>query len=162
MKGEGRGGFDLWYIEFEDGKWQTPRNFGSPVNSTIHDSYPALSPDGNQLYFTRCETIDASGRSGCKIFVAEKKRGRIKGWEAPVELDSKINTGNSSMPRLLSDNKTLISMVTWIIALIAMQRGKNARWWVLAGSVVQFLIYIIPHSVMGSELNYNEMDAGTK
>ncbi len=62
----------------------------------------------------------------------------------------------------LTDNKTLISMVTWIVAIIAMHRSKNARWWVLAGSVVQFLIYVIPHSVLGSELNYNEMDTNIK
>jgi len=107
-KGEGVGGFDLWYMIYENGKWSNPRNFARPVNSTLNDSYPAFSPDGRKLFFTRCVTIGNEGGTDCKIYVSEKKRGRSRGWKEPVELDASINSGNSMMPRLLSDNKTLV------------------------------------------------------
>jgi outer membrane protein OmpA-like peptidoglycan-associated protein len=107
-KGETIGGYDLWYMTHDGSKWSNPRNLGFPVNSTQQDSYPSLSPDGNRLFFTRCAAIDGSGGRDCKIFVSKRKRGRVKGWEAPVELGGQINSGNSLLPRMLSDNRTLV------------------------------------------------------
>ncbi|MCP4724022.1 MAG: hypothetical protein GY863_03250 [bacterium] len=57
----------------------------------------------------------------------------------------------------LTDNKTLIAMIGWIVTLIAIKRGKNPRLWVLGAAILQFIIYMIPHSVLGSELDYSEM-----
>lgn len=59
----------------------------------------------------------------------------------------------------LTDNKTLIAMIGWIAALIAGRRGKPARWWVLGASVLLMAVYLIPHSVLGSELDYSQVDA---
>ena len=58
----------------------------------------------------------------------------------------------------LTDNKTLIAMIAWIVALIAGRKGKQARWWVLSASIILLLIYLIPHSTLGSELDYSKMD----
>jgi hypothetical protein len=58
----------------------------------------------------------------------------------------------------LTDNKTLIAMIAWVIALIAGRKGRDARYWVLAASVVTFAIFLIPHSVRGSELDYTAME----
>ena len=57
----------------------------------------------------------------------------------------------------LTDNKTLIAMVGWIIAIIAGKGGKSARGWVLAASLILLAIYLIPHSMLGSELDYSQM-----
>ena len=59
----------------------------------------------------------------------------------------------------LTDNKTLIAMIGWIIALIAGRKGKPARGWVLAASILLLIIFLIPHSVLGSEIDYSEIDA---
>jgi hypothetical protein len=56
----------------------------------------------------------------------------------------------------LTDNKTLLSMFAWIAALIAGRRGRPARGWVLAASVITLIINMIPHSLLGSELKYND------
>jgi hypothetical protein len=56
----------------------------------------------------------------------------------------------------LTDNKALLSMFAWIAALIAGRRGRPARGWVLAASVITLIIYLVPHSLMGSELKYND------
>ncbi|MFC1565264.1 hypothetical protein ACFL6G_10030, partial [candidate division KSB1 bacterium] len=58
----------------------------------------------------------------------------------------------------LTDNKTLIAMIGWIAALIAVKRGKNPRYWILGAAILEFIIFIIPHSVLGSELDYSKMD----
>ena len=59
----------------------------------------------------------------------------------------------------LTDNKTLIAFIGWIIALIAGRKGKPARGWVLAAAILLLIVFLIPHSVLGSELDYSEMDA---
>jgi len=56
----------------------------------------------------------------------------------------------------LTDNKTLLSMFAWIAALIAGRRGRPARGWVLAASIIMLIIHMIPHSLLGSELKYND------
>ena len=57
----------------------------------------------------------------------------------------------------LTDNKTLIAMVGWIVALIAGRKGKPARGWVLGASILLLVIFLIPHSLLGSELDYSKM-----
>ncbi len=54
----------------------------------------------------------------------------------------------------LTDNKTLFSMFAWIAALIAGRRGRPARGWVLAASIIMLIIHLVPHSLLGSELKY--------
>jgi len=54
----------------------------------------------------------------------------------------------------LTDNKMLIAMIAWIAALVAGRKGKPARGWVLAASIVLLIVFSIPHSLLGSELNY--------
>jgi hypothetical protein len=58
----------------------------------------------------------------------------------------------------LTDNKTLIAAIGWIIALIAMKKSANPKKWIIFASILMFVVYLIPHSVLGSELDYNEMD----
>lgn len=57
----------------------------------------------------------------------------------------------------LTDNKTLVAMVGWLIALFMMRRGKPARGWVLAASILLLVVFLIPHSLLGSELDYSKM-----
>ncbi len=102
----GIGGFDLWYSERSGNDWSAPRNFGKPVNSTAHDGSPSLSPDGDYLYFMRCESMsEYGGATGCKLMVSRKT---VRGWAEPEELPANINTGNSQTPRILADDQTLI------------------------------------------------------
>ncbi|MDH5705743.1 MAG: hypothetical protein OEZ45_06960, partial [Candidatus Aminicenantes bacterium] len=52
--------------------------------------------------------------------------------------------------------KTLIAMIGWIAAVIAGRGNKPARWWVLGASILLFAVYLIPHSLLGSELEYTD------
>ena len=64
----------------------------------------------------------------------------------------------------LTDNKTLIAFIAWVIAIAAIWNRENfeknplRRWFVVAASVVMLAVYLIPHSRMGSEIDYREMD----
>ncbi len=53
----------------------------------------------------------------------------------------------------LTDNKTLIMFLAWVVALIGHYFTKS-RWFIIGAYVVVIGIYLIPHSTMGSELNY--------
>ena len=53
----------------------------------------------------------------------------------------------------LTDNKTLIAFVFWVIAFI-MNRKKERPAYTILAAVVLLLVYSIPHSMFGSELNY--------
>jgi hypothetical protein len=57
----------------------------------------------------------------------------------------------------LTDNKTLIALIGWIAALIAGRGGKPARGWVLGAAILMLIIFMIPHSLFGSELDYSRM-----
>lgn len=52
----------------------------------------------------------------------------------------------------LTDNKTLIAFIFWILAFI-MNRKKERPAYTIAASVVMLLVYSIPHSMFGSQLN---------
>ncbi|MDP2423122.1 MAG: hypothetical protein U1C46_02890 [Bacteroidales bacterium] len=54
----------------------------------------------------------------------------------------------------LTDNKTAVAMILWVIALVRLIRNKENRGWALAAAIVVLLIYLIPHSMLGSELDY--------
>ncbi len=56
----GLGGYDLWVSSHVDGTWQKPINLGAEVNSGFNDYGPALTPDGEKLYFAsnRPQTVD--------------------------------------------------------------------------------------------------------
>lgn len=58
----------------------------------------------------------------------------------------------------LTDNKTLIAAIGWVVALIAMKKSAIPKRWIIFASILMFVVYLIPHSVLGSELDYNEMD----
>ncbi|MCF8304514.1 MAG: hypothetical protein K9I94_14670 [Bacteroidales bacterium] len=56
----------------------------------------------------------------------------------------------------LTDNKTLAAFIFWIIAFFRLRKNRNARWWALAAAIVTLAVYLIPHSVMGSEIDYTQ------
>lgn len=58
----------------------------------------------------------------------------------------------------LTDNKVLIALIGWIAAYIFMKRSSKPELWVLIAAIVMMITFLIPHSVLGSELDYNKLD----
>jgi len=102
----GLGGFDIWVSERNGNDWHAPKNLGSPLNSSENEGSPVVTPDGELMYFMRCETMKPyGGATGCRLMVSRWKNNR---WGEPKPLPANINTGNSQTPRILGDGETLI------------------------------------------------------
>ncbi|MFQ5584400.1 MAG: hypothetical protein ACE5GL_08210, partial [Calditrichia bacterium] len=56
----------------------------------------------------------------------------------------------------LTDNKTLIAVVGWVLAWIKNRKGRDGRGWILFAAVLTLVVFLIPHSVLGSELDYTK------
>ncbi len=52
----------------------------------------------------------------------------------------------------LTDNKTLIGFLGWLVAVLVI-RKNNKPVFVVIAAVLLLLVYSIPHSMFGSELN---------
>jgi len=55
----------------------------------------------------------------------------------------------------LTDNKTLLGVLFWMFAVYSNRKKVNYKSTLIA-SIILFLIYIIPHSLFGSELDYEK------
>jgi hypothetical protein len=53
----------------------------------------------------------------------------------------------------LTDNKTLIAGVFWLIAML-LNLKQTRRWIIIIAGIVLLAVYTIPHSARGSEYNY--------
>ena len=63
----------------------------------------------------------------------------------------------------LTDNKTLIMWIVWVGVVVILSRRKSESDWVgrgsiLAAAVVMLTVYLIPHSLRGSELDYSQVE----
>lgn len=81
----GRGGKDLYYSVFEDGKWQRPLNLSDNINTAGDELFPFLQND-SVLYFSSNGHV---GMGGLDIFRSVKKDGK---WQKPVNLQYPMNS----------------------------------------------------------------------
>jgi hypothetical protein len=58
----------------------------------------------------------------------------------------------------LTDNKTLIAMLAWLFAVYAVFKSSKKRLIMVLASLVTLIIFLIPHSLLGSELDYKKLD----
>jgi len=100
---DGLGRCDI-YVSRKKGKdWSEPFNLGAPVNSKFWDSQPAISPDGNVLYFV---SNRPGGQGGYDIWKSELGQDGL--WQNPVNLGPEINTPyDEHTPFIHPDGKTL-------------------------------------------------------
>jgi hypothetical protein len=59
----------------------------------------------------------------------------------------------------LTDNKTLVAVLAWLPAVVAALRRKSTRLAVMAGWIVMMVVFSIPHSMRGSQLDWEEAPA---
>ncbi|MBI5470941.1 MAG: hypothetical protein HY961_01205 [Ignavibacteriae bacterium] len=56
----------------------------------------------------------------------------------------------------LTDNKTLIAFLAWGVALLLVRKNRFARHAALVAALVTLIVFLIPHSMFGSELDYSK------
>jgi hypothetical protein len=81
----GQGEYDIWVSQNENGEWQNPVNV-SVVNSPYIDGWPFVSPDGNELWFTR-------GPGAPELWRSMKVNGK---WAEPEKMFAPF-AGEASM-----------------------------------------------------------------
>lgn len=62
----------------------------------------------------------------------------------------------------LTDNKTAVAWLAWVIAWVALRRSARPSRWVICAGVITLVVFAIPHSLLGSELDYAKAAGGAK
>jgi len=57
----------------------------------------------------------------------------------------------------LTDNKSVVAFLFWVIALIVQYRNRDRKFWTLLASIVLLIVFLIPHSLLGSEIDYTKL-----
>ncbi len=57
----------------------------------------------------------------------------------------------------LTDNKTALAFIFWVIAVFKLMKNRENRKWALIASLVMTAIYLIPHSTLGSEIDHTKL-----
>jgi hypothetical protein len=89
----GVGGKDLWYSLYKsNGKWSTPKNLGTVINTPGDEMSPYIHFDGRTLYFS---SDGRPGMGGLDIYFSRFLDDST--WTEPVNLGYPINTFNDEM-----------------------------------------------------------------
>ena len=100
---EGLGSCDLYISYLTKNGWSTPESLGPNVKSEVLESFPSLSPDKRDLYFS---SNVPGGFGGKDIWVCHRNENGK--WDEPLNLGAEINTaGDESTPFIHADNQTL-------------------------------------------------------
>ncbi len=57
----------------------------------------------------------------------------------------------------LTDNKILISFIGWVVAAVSLYRSKKPGRWIIGAVILMIVVFLIPHSLLGSELDWNKV-----
>lgn len=125
----GMGSCDIYVSHRVGDHWGTPRNLGSPINTSGWEAQPALSADGRTLYFV---SNRKGGQGGYDIWKSELQAHGA--WGTPENLGSQINTPfDESAPYIHADNQTLyFSSNGWPgfgdLDIFVSKRGDDGKW----------------------------------
>jgi len=56
----------------------------------------------------------------------------------------------------LTDNKTFIMVLAWVIAIFKIRKDPTNKFWPVFASIMVLIVYLIPHSVLGSEIDHTK------
>jgi len=56
----------------------------------------------------------------------------------------------------LTDNKTAFAFIGWLVAYLLIRRNAKNRYWAIIAAILLLAVYLIPHSMFGSELDYDK------
>jgi len=105
---DSKGGMDLYFCNVENGKFSAPINLGATINSELNENHPSISGNNRSLNFTRnIEIKKLEDFSTGEIWVSQIDSASEK-WLQPEKLNTEINNGGISYPKIYDDNMTLI------------------------------------------------------
>jgi outer membrane protein OmpA-like peptidoglycan-associated protein len=103
----GLGGCDVYYSIRMGDSWSEAINAGAPLNTKYWETYPSLSPTGDELYFAS-NRPGGQGKSDIwKSKVTILENGMLQ-FSEPINLGSVVNTAEDELsPFIHADNRTL-------------------------------------------------------
>lgn len=100
---DGEGNCDLYISAFDGENWSEPKNMGTPINTSLKETQPTLSPDGKTLFFA---SNRLGGKGGLDIYKTTRTAGG--NWTRPESAGDSINTAkNEQSPFIHPDNQTM-------------------------------------------------------
>jgi len=103
----GLGGCDIYYSVRMGDNWSEAINPGAPLNTKYWETYPSLSPTGDELYFASNRPGGMGKSDIWKSKVTILENGMLK-FAEPVNLGPTINTPEDELsPFIHADNHTL-------------------------------------------------------
>ncbi|MGA1976892.1 MAG: PKD domain-containing protein [Bacteroidales bacterium] len=93
----GQGGSDIYYCEWVNGAWDTPKNLGPEVNTPATENYPFIHPSGT-LYFS---SNRPGGKGKLDVY---RTRQNLGVWEKPVAMPDPINSKSDDFAFVADDN----------------------------------------------------------
>ncbi len=102
-KPDGQGGCDLYLSQKRENNWTPPLNLGNSINTPYQERQPAISADGNTLYFISNRPGGVGGEDiWMSTYLTDGK------WAAPKNLGATVNSsGTEQSPFIHPDNQTL-------------------------------------------------------
>jgi hypothetical protein len=61
----------------------------------------------------------------------------------------------------LTDNKTAVAALFWFVALFYQLKNRNKRGWAAVAALVLLVVYLVPHSLLGSEIDHTKVEEPT-
>ncbi len=56
----------------------------------------------------------------------------------------------------LTDNKSIVAFLFWVGGLYALNKNREAKLWPVIAAVALLVVFMIPHSMLGSEIDYTK------
>ncbi|MBI5324865.1 MAG: hypothetical protein HZB41_06275 [Ignavibacteriae bacterium] len=60
----------------------------------------------------------------------------------------------------LTDNKTAVAIIMWLIAMWRIRKNPKAWGWGIAAAIIMLVVFFIPHSLLGSEVDFTKFPKG--
>ena len=57
----------------------------------------------------------------------------------------------------LTDNKTIVALLFWVITFFVLRKHPENRLWPILASIMMLVVYLIPHSMFGSEIDHTKV-----
>jgi len=103
---EGLGDCDIYFVKFENGKWGSPVNAGSPLNTRYWEAQPSFSPESRVLYFSS-DRINGKGKKDLwKAELLGFSDSGLPQWKEPVNMGNVINTKGDETSPYIYENKS--------------------------------------------------------
>ena len=158
-----------YYIKLSHGKDE----INLPKDNTVVIRYKGSVPDTILIIHIifMFSSMLLSVRTGIEAFRKEPKLFKLTYWTlitlfigglifGPIVQQYAFGALWTGFPfgHDLTDNKTLIIFIGWIVALFMYKKSVYPARWAIAASILMMAIYLIPHSTLGSEIDYEKVD----